>query len=174
MITHADDADDGTRDPDDPLTVILRPPSGHLAPPPGHYEAVRRGAVRRRLLRTAVGVGATCAVATLVVLPLRSGGPDGPAVPAVPAVPMAPPPASSPSAVPTPSPSLVPTPGPVGETRDSSPATALPTPGPGRTESRQGATSAPSGTGQRVTPSPSPSTEPDTPSRAPSEAATRR
>lgn len=171
MITHADDADDGTRAPDDPLTVILRPPSGHLAPPPGHYEAVRRGAVRRRLLRTAVGVGATWAVATLVVLPLRPGGPDRPAVPTVP---MAPPPASSPATVPTPSPSLVPTPGPVGEARDSGPVPAPTTPGPGRTESRQGATSAPSGSRQRVTPSPSPSTEPDTPSRAPSEAATRR
>ncbi|MCF4140571.1 hypothetical protein L1856_32595 [Streptomyces sp. Tue 6430] len=167
MITHADDADDGTRAPDDPLTVILRPPSGHLAPPPGRYEAVRRGAVRRRLLRTAVGVGATCAVATLVVLPLRPGGPDGPAAPTVP---MAPPPAGSPSAVPTPSASPVPDPAPASGTR--APATALPTPGPGRTGVRPGVTASPFEWRQR--PTPSPSTEPTTPSRTPSETATRR
>ncbi|MFC9285865.1 hypothetical protein [Streptomyces sp. NPDC057052] len=165
MITHADDADDGTRAPDDPLTVILRPPAGHLAPPPGRYEAVRRGAVRRRLLRTAVGVGATCAVATLVVLPLRSGGP---AAPAAPAVPMAPPPARSPSAVPTPSTSPAPTSDPARETRAPGLTTALPTPGPDRTGSREGATSSPSQRRQGV--SPSPFTSRDTPS----EAATRR
>ncbi|MFH9862620.1 hypothetical protein [Streptomyces sp. NPDC017202] len=167
MITHADDADDGTRAPDDPLTVILRPPAGHLAPPPGRYEAVRRGAVRRRLLRTAVGVGATCAVATLVVLPLRSGGPE---VPAAPVVPMAPPPARSPSAVPTPSTSPAPTSDLARETRAPGSTTALPTPGPDRTGSQEGPASSPFRWPQGAAPSPSPSTRRD----MPSEAATRR
>ncbi|MGV9645734.1 hypothetical protein ACWDSB_31550, partial [Streptomyces sp. NPDC003514] len=36
---------------DDPLVVVLRPPSEHLAPPPGRYEAIRRRASRRRLAR---------------------------------------------------------------------------------------------------------------------------
>ncbi|MFJ4695690.1 hypothetical protein [Streptomyces sp. NPDC088766] len=173
MITHADDADDGTRAPDDPLTVILRPPAGHLAPPPGRYEAVRRGAVRRRLLRTAVGVGATCALATLVVLPLRSGGQDGPAAPVVP---MAPPPASSPSAVPTPSTSPVPTSDLARRTRAPGPTTALPTPGPDRTGPRQRAAPSPPESRQRAAPSPStePTTSSSAPSSAPSEAATRR
>ncbi|MFD5266021.1 hypothetical protein [Streptomyces sp. NPDC058335] len=162
MITHADDAGDGTdRTPDDPLTVILRPPSGHLAPPPGHYEAVRRGAVRRRLLRTTVGVGVTCAVATLAVLPLRLGGSEAPAAPTVP---MAPPPASSPSAVPTPSASPVPSvPDPTEGSRTPEPGTdtEMPTPGPAPTESPSEATSAPSaGSG--------------TPSIAPSQTGTRR
>ncbi|WP_460069999.1 hypothetical protein [Streptomyces sp. YKOK-I1] len=110
MITPADDFDDGPDldrpDPDDPLTVILRPAAGRLAPPPGRYEEIRRGASRRRLLRTAAGVGATCAVAALaVLLPLRLTAHDAPARPTVP---LAPPPASSPSTGPDPSPSAVP------------------------------------------------------------------
>ncbi|MFM9626541.1 MULTISPECIES: hypothetical protein [Streptomyces] len=167
MITHADDAGDGTdRAPDDPLTVILRPPNGHLAPPPGHFESVRRGAVRRRLLRTAVGVGATCAVATLAVLPLRLGGSEAPAAPTVP---MAPPPASSAPAVrtPTPTPSAVPsvpsTTDPTEGNRTPEPGsdTGVPAPSPDRTESRPTAT-------------PEPSAEANAPSTAPSEAGTRR
>lgn len=103
MITPADDFDDGPdRDPDDPLTVILRPTTGHLGPPPGRFEEIRRGAVRRRALRTMAAVGATCAVAALaVLLPLRPTAHDAPVRPVVP---LAPPPASSgPTAVPTPS-----------------------------------------------------------------------
>ncbi|MGX1272653.1 hypothetical protein [Streptomyces phaeoluteigriseus] len=164
MITHADDAGNGTdRAPDDPLTVILRPPSGHLAPPPGHYEAIRRGAVRRRLLRTAVGVGVTCAIATLAVLPLRLGGAERPAAPTVP---MAPPPAGSPSVVPRPSAYPVPSDSdPTEGIRTTAPGTgtgtAMPMPGPARTVSRS-----------ETTPTPSP--ESRTPSVAPSEAITRR
>ncbi|MFF8194579.1 hypothetical protein ACF05L_27790 [Streptomyces bobili] len=162
MITHADDAGDGTdRAPDDPLTVILRPPSGHLAPPPGHFEAVRRGAVRRRLLRTAVGVGVTCAVATLAVLPLRLGGSEAPTVPTVP---MAPPPASSPSAVPTPSASAVPSatdPTEGNRTPEPGTDTDMPAPRPGSTETRP-------------TAAPEPSAEANAPSIAPSEAGMRR
>ncbi|MEU0339881.1 hypothetical protein ABZ092_13045 [Streptomyces bobili] len=165
MITHADDAGDGTdRAPDDPLTVILRPPNGHLAPPPGHFESVRRGAVRRRLLRTAVGVSVTCAVATLAVLPLRLGGSEAPAAPTVP---MAPPPASSPSTVPTPSASAVPSvpsatdPTEGNRTPEPGTDTDMPTPGPESTESRPEAT-------------PEPSAEANAPSIAPSEAGVRR
>ncbi|MFF1548828.1 hypothetical protein [Streptomyces sp. NPDC058291] len=105
MITPADDFDDGPDlDPDDPLTVILRPPAGHLGPPPGRYQEIRRGAVRRRALRTAAGVGAACAVTVLaVLLPLRLTHSDAPARPGVP---LAPPPATGPpSTVSTPSPS---------------------------------------------------------------------
>ncbi|MFD9320281.1 hypothetical protein ACFWDQ_21860 [Streptomyces sp. NPDC060053] len=104
MITPADDFDDGPHlDPDDPLTVILGPVPGHLGPPPGRYEEIRRGAIRRRLLRTAAGVGATCGIAALaVLLPLRLTASDAPARPAVP---LAPPSVSGPSTVPPPSPS---------------------------------------------------------------------
>ncbi|MEW2464246.1 hypothetical protein AB0919_04395 [Streptomyces sp. NPDC046994] len=96
---------------DDPLTVILRPPAEHLGVPPGRYEAIRRTAARRRLLRAAAGIGASCAVAVLVALPLHLASPGAPASPAVP---LAPPPASghvgspTPSVVPTPSASPVP------------------------------------------------------------------
>jgi hypothetical protein len=102
LITPADDFDDGPDlDPDDPLTVILRPAPGHLGPPPGRYEEIRRGAARRRVLRAAAGVGATCAVAALaVLLPLRLTASDAPARPAVP---LAPPPVRSSSPAPSPS-----------------------------------------------------------------------
>ena len=175
MITHADDAGDGTdRAPDDPLTVILRPPSGHLAPPPGHYEAVRRGAVRRRLLRTAVGVGVTCAVATLAlaVLPLRLGGPERPAAPTVPMAPppasstrMAPPPVSSPSAVPTPA-YRVPV-DPDFPMRNGAVT-------PGDTRRRAAPTPSPEPSETRPTATPEPSTEANAPSIAPSETSTHR
>ncbi|MFE0251369.1 hypothetical protein [Streptomyces sp. NPDC059010] len=106
--------------PDDPLAVILRLPSGYLAPPPGHYDAIRRRASRRRLLRTAAGVGATCAVAALIAVPLYLARPDG-----TPTPPLAPPPASgrtTPAPTPTPSePSPTPTP------RESTGGSASPT-----------------------------------------------
>lgn len=98
MITHSDEGPDF--EPDDPLAVILRPPSDHLGPPPGRYRAIRHAAARRRLLRAAAGVGVSCAVAALVALPLRLAAHEAPAPPSVP---LAPPPASSPSAEPTPS-----------------------------------------------------------------------
>ncbi|MFI2507155.1 hypothetical protein [Streptomyces sp. NPDC018972] len=98
MITHSDDGPEF--EPDDPLAVILRPASDHLGPPPGRFEEIRRGAARRRLVRTAVGAGLTCAVAALIVLPLQSSAPDRPVSPTVP---LAPPPVSSPSVTPAPS-----------------------------------------------------------------------
>ncbi|MDX2766367.1 hypothetical protein [Streptomyces europaeiscabiei] len=45
MITRPDEGPDF--EPDDPLTVILRPPADRLGPPPGRYETIRRTAVRR-------------------------------------------------------------------------------------------------------------------------------
>jgi hypothetical protein len=98
LITHSDEGPDF--EPDDPLAVILRPSSDHLAPPPGRYQAIRRAAARRRLLRGAAGVGVSCAVAALVALPLRLATHEAPTSPSVP---LAPPSASSPSADPTPS-----------------------------------------------------------------------
>ncbi|MFK0172411.1 hypothetical protein ACIQU5_26790 [Streptomyces sp. NPDC090306] len=94
--------------PDDPLAVILRPPATHLGPPPGRYEAVRRAAGRRRLARTAIGAGVTCAAALLVILPLRTSASHDPAPP------LAPPPASGPAQERTPAPqrSVPPTRGP--------------------------------------------------------------
>ncbi|WP_409471025.1 hypothetical protein [Streptomyces sp. HC307] len=80
--------DDGPEfDPHDPLAVILRPPSDHLGPPPGRYEAIRRTAARRRLLRTAAGVGVSCAVAALIALPLHLAAPETPRPPTVPLAP---------------------------------------------------------------------------------------
>ncbi|MGW3728216.1 hypothetical protein [Streptomyces sp. NPDC000851] len=115
--------DDGPEfDPDDPLAVLLRPPSDHLGPPPGRYEAIRRAATRRRLLRTAAGVGVSCAVAALIALPLHLATPE---TPRSPTVPLAPPPASGPATPPpsTPSPSRTPSARP-------EPATPRPTTSP--------------------------------------------
>ncbi|MFE2587213.1 hypothetical protein [Streptomyces sp. NPDC059378] len=95
MITASDEGPDF--DPDDPLAVILRPAPEYLGPPPGRYEAIRRSAGRRRLLRAAAGFGLTCAAAVLVALPLH---PSTPEAPVSPVVPLAPPPAGSPSAAP--------------------------------------------------------------------------
>lgn len=129
MITHSDEGPDF--DPDDPLTVLLRPPAEHLGAPPGRYEEIRRGASRRRLLRAAAGAALTCGVAALVVLPLHLTASDGPASPAVP---LAPPPASSPSTLPpsttapapvTPAPSATPSPS-THPNRPAAPRTAEP------------------------------------------------
>ncbi|WP_405829693.1 hypothetical protein [Streptomyces sp. NBC_01176] len=165
MITRPDDGPDF--EPDDPLAVILRPSSDYLGPPAGRYEAIRRGAARRRLLRAAAGAGLTCAVAALVALPLRM---TAPGTPVSPSVPLAPPPASSPpprSTPPTaPGPSASPssvTPRPGGRTRTHLPSaqtgratggrapsttprptlsspSAIPTPDPGRTVTTRGGT----------------------------------
>ncbi|WP_234534342.1 hypothetical protein [Streptomyces shenzhenensis] len=88
MITRFDDEPefDG---PDDPLAVILRPPSAHLGPPPGRYEEIRRAASRRRLVRAAAGAGVTCAVAVLVALPLHLTASSPPTTPTVPLAPPA-------------------------------------------------------------------------------------
>ncbi|GAB7104776.1 hypothetical protein JCM4814A_30900 [Streptomyces phaeofaciens JCM 4814] len=135
MITPADDFDDGPDlDPDDPLTVVLRPPSaGRLAPPPGRYEEIRRGASRRRVLRAAAGVGTTCAIAALaLLLPLRLTAEEGPG-PLTP--PLAPPPATSPSTVPDPSATPAPLPTRGNGTPDARADTDAPSPVPGRTTS---------------------------------------
>lgn len=85
---------------EDPLAVILRPSSDHLGPPPGRYEAIRRAAARRKLLRTAAGVGVSCAVAALIALPLRMTAPE---TSPRPTVPLAPPPTTGHTAPPLPS-----------------------------------------------------------------------
>lgn len=143
MITHSDEGPDF--DPDDPLTVLLRPPAEHLGAPPGHFEAVRRGAARRRLLRAAAGVGATCAVAFLVTLPFRMSASEGPATPSVPLAPppatsaptTSPPPSRAPSSLPSPSPSASAAPEPTARgtgrgagTVPSAVPTAAPSPPP--------------------------------------------
>ncbi|MFD5569931.1 hypothetical protein [Streptomyces cadmiisoli] len=128
---------------DDPLAVILRPSSDRLGPPPGRYEAIRRAAARRRLLRAAVGAGLTCAVAVLVALPLHLAAPGAPASPSVP---LAPPPASGSGTTPEPSVSpTVPPSSPTPPSQRSSPvpsASASPSPsrpGPSRTYRRTSA-----------------------------------
>ncbi|MDX3646477.1 hypothetical protein P1P70_45370, partial [Streptomyces sp. MB09-02B] len=68
MITRPDEGPDF--EPDDPLTVLLRPPADRLGPPPGRYETIRRTAARRRLVRAAAGAAAACATVALIVLPL--------------------------------------------------------------------------------------------------------
>ncbi|MBD0738277.1 hypothetical protein [Streptomyces sp. CBMA29] len=137
MITQSDDGQDF--DPEDPLTVILRPAPDHLGLPPGRYEKIRRGAARRRLLRIAVGVGLSGAVAALVALPLRMAGPQSPAAPAIP---LGTPPASSSATRPvtTPTPRPAPTDGPrTAKTRPTaqapSPSAATRTGPPGRSAS---------------------------------------
>ncbi|MFD5897812.1 hypothetical protein [Streptomyces sp. NPDC060366] len=104
MTTRPDDGPEF--EPDDPLAVLLRPTSDRLVPPPHRYEAIRRSAARRRVLRTAAGVGLSCAAAALVALPLHLATTSG--APAAPTVPLAPPPPSSSSPVPTEQPSSVP------------------------------------------------------------------
>ncbi|MCL7377260.1 hypothetical protein [Streptomyces sp. 35G-GA-8] len=100
--------DDGPEfESDDPLAVILRPSSDTLGPPAGRYEAIRRAAARRRLLRTASRVGVACVVAALVVVPLRlaaSGSPTSPTAP------LAPPPVRSSSTPPPEAPTTAPDP----------------------------------------------------------------
>ncbi|MFF4019886.1 hypothetical protein [Streptomyces sp. NPDC001843] len=151
MITHSDDGPDF--DPDDPLAVILRPASAHLAPPPGRFEEIRRGAARRRLLRAVAGVGASCAVAAVLALPLLRTSHEPPASPVVPLGPAT---SSSPPAVPTPS--LVPSPStPPGRGQTTAPSDR-PTPRPSgasRTGGRGTAEKAPSaapGRARLVTP----------------------
>ncbi|MFD8717182.1 hypothetical protein ACFV2H_03910 [Streptomyces sp. NPDC059629] len=109
--------------PDDPLAVILRPPTAHLGPPPGRYQEIRRTASRRRLVRAAAGAGVTCAVAALVVLPLHLAGPTAPTTPQVPLAP----PASSPAAPHRPSTS-------------PAPATPIPSAAPTRSDTSQAPT----------------------------------
>lgn len=94
MTTHSDEGPEF--EPDDPLTYVLRPTSDYLPPPPGRYGAIRRGAGRRRMLRTAAGLGVSGAVAAavLVALPL---GLSTSQPPASPTVPLAPPPPSRPA-----------------------------------------------------------------------------
>ncbi|MYS52208.1 hypothetical protein GTW46_19415, partial [Streptomyces sp. SID6013] len=67
MTTRLEDGPDGPDDRDepgfgpdgdDPLLVLLRPGADFLGPPPGRYEAIRRRASRRRLLRAAAGAAA--------------------------------------------------------------------------------------------------------------------
>lgn len=157
MITHADEGPEF--EPDDPLAVILRPTADPLGPPPGRFEAIRRSAARRRMVRTLAGVGVTCAVAVLVAVPLQQAATGD--KPASPTVPLAPPPVSdSPSATerPIPAPSASPVeslPTPSAETdrpadaatdgHDDPAAEAAPTP-------RSPVTDAP-GTGAAVAPS---------------------
>ncbi|MFF0000770.1 hypothetical protein [Streptomyces avermitilis] len=148
MITHSDDGPDF--EPDDPLAVILRPPCDHLGPPAGRYEAIRRGAARRRLLRAAAGAGLACAVAALIALPLRLATPGAPPSPTVP---LAPPPASSSPTAPAP---------------PASPEPASPSPSPSAGSRTQSATTAPT---RAAVPTRAPSATPASPSLAPPAAA---
>lgn len=128
MITHSDEGPDF--EPDDSLAVILRPPSDCLGPPPGRYAAIRRGAARRRVLRAAVGVGVSCAVAALIALPLHLATSE---TPTSPTVPLAPPPATSPAPAPSPPTATSPPPAP---TPSVSPGPVSPRPTAGtRTDS---------------------------------------
>ncbi|MFJ4787109.1 hypothetical protein [Streptomyces sp. NPDC088794] len=155
MITHSDDGPDF--DPEDELTVLLRPSTEYLGPPTGRYEAIRRGAARRKLYKAAVGAALTCGVAALVVLPLRLTATDSPSAPVLP---QAPPPASSPSHGPPADPTT-------GPDRTQAPTSATPTPVPSRmpsstTPSQRATTSATS------VPSTAPTDARDTASVAPS------
>ncbi|GHE50364.1 hypothetical protein QWL27_04710 [Streptomyces thermocarboxydus] len=135
MITHADEGPEF--EPDDPLAELLRPTSDHLGPPPGRFETIRRRAARRRLVRTTVGAGLTCAVALLVALPLQNATTTSDR-PVSPTVPLAPPPLTS---SPTPPRTTGPTPEPAETPADARPTPAAresavprsgdaPTPGP--------------------------------------------
>ncbi|MFC5201468.1 MULTISPECIES: hypothetical protein [Streptomyces] len=157
MITRPDDGPDS--EPDDPLAVILRPSSDYLGPPAGRYEAIRRGAARRRLLRAAAGAGLTCAAAALVALPLRVTAPDAPVSPTVP---LAPPPASSPA--PRSSPSVAPDP-------SARPSSVTPRPG-GRTRTRVPSAQTGRATGGRA-PSTTPRPTLSSPSAVPTPGADR-
>ncbi|MEV5332970.1 hypothetical protein [Streptomyces werraensis] len=135
MITHADE--DPEFEPDDPLAELLRPTSDHLGPPPGRFGTIRRRAARRRLVRTTVGAGLTCAVALLVALPLQNATTSD--RPVTPTVPLAPPPPSG-----LPAPTTVPTASP--ETAESPVDTR---PGPATTD-----TGGPTAPRDRVVPTP--------------------
>ncbi|MEU0070428.1 hypothetical protein ABZ027_12920 [Streptomyces sp. NPDC006332] len=150
MITHPDDGPEF--EPDDPLAVILRPSSDYLGPPAGRYETIRRRAGRRRLLRAAaVGVGASCAVAALVALPLHLTAHEAPAPPTVP---MAPPVRS-----PTTGPPASATPGPEGP-RPTPEISSVPSdPGGGSGRDPSASRNAPSKTAT-IEPSMRPSIEP--------------
>ncbi|MFJ6083154.1 hypothetical protein ACIQI8_17330 [Streptomyces sp. NPDC092369] len=163
MITHSDDGPDF--DPEDELTVLLRPSTEYLGPPTGRYEAIRRGAARRKLAKAAVGAALTCGVAALVVLPLRLTATDSPSVPTLP---QAPPPASSPSTGPS-----------TGHDRTEAPTPTAPnpvTPVPSRRIPSSVPSSVPPGQRSTVSSSKAPSTAPtdarDTSSVAPSSART--
>ncbi len=87
--------DEGPRhESDDPLATLLRPEPLYLSPPPDCYEAIHRGATRRRLVSAAATTGAALAVvaaiAVLVAAPLHGNGPGDPH-PSSPVIPVAPP-----------------------------------------------------------------------------------
>ncbi|MER7997711.1 hypothetical protein [Streptomyces sp. NPDC095613] len=149
MITPADEGRD--HEPDDPLALVLRPPSDHLAPPPGRYETIRRTAARRRLLRAGAAVGASCAVAALIVLPLRLSAQVAPAPPAVPLAPP-PPPSREPAA---PVPSASPRPAEKGPTTDDRPTDPSRTSGPGSPAEPAGRARTPSDAVARASDEPS-------------------
>ncbi|QQM46804.1 hypothetical protein JEQ17_20280 [Streptomyces liliifuscus] len=151
-------------EPDDPLAVILRPATGYLAPPPGGYEAIRRDASRRRVLRAAAGVGLSCVAAALIALPFRLASSDAPVTPSVP---LAPPPASSPSTPPTPSPTPKPvSPAPSSGPSDPGPSVGSSVPGDSGTPAKPTAPS--EATPTQAPPTPESTTEP---SQAPDAAA---
>ncbi|MES4904745.1 MULTISPECIES: hypothetical protein [unclassified Streptomyces] len=141
MTTRLDDGPE--YEPDDPLAVILRPTTDHLSPPPGRYEAIRRTAARRRLLRTAAGVGLACAAAALVALPLNLVTRETHKSPAPPTVPLVPPATNGRTAPATPKPKQ-PTPT-ATSTPSESPGRVIPRPNqrPGPAKSARGPSATP-------------------------------